>query len=169
MDRNSELNQAYQDWKLAFEEDFQPISEPDKVWVVLSGLNSDLPQAAFSRKEYADLLSGFLDTEAEPIEVPKTEAGLEIDKYVEPLSDGMRPFQMTITQDGEIVHVLGPDDALVTIEEPQLINVHSDDPDAGELVCDGNIQLLKGTFWGWDEHEALRTALALFKTARTNY
>jgi hypothetical protein len=124
--------------------------DPSKVWVVYGGdIASEIQQAAFTYKEYADRLAEYLESSA-LVEMTTSEVEeVLIDKYAEQIGAYMKPFFVALI-DGNLFEVygFGTEDAVHELIEPL---IHEDGKSCS------------GTFWGKDKYFAVDQAMKFWK------
>jgi hypothetical protein len=144
-----ELVKAYTKWRDNIAANLAPVEYPHHAWVVFAGLDTQTPQAAFTNREYAEILSAYMQGAIEPILVPREEITLEVDKYLDPVRDGKQPFEVILNDQGELFDAWSPEDGMPNIVEPS--------------IAKNGRKSLSGTFWGWDKFEAIRHAESYWK------
>ncbi|MCF0043654.1 hypothetical protein LXM24_26345 [Dyadobacter sp. CY399] len=141
----------YTAWRDEVAMQLEPVVYPDHAWVVYSGIVTQEPQAAFTNREYAEILACHMDGALDPILMERTELaemGFQVDKYKELVSFGKMPYNIILLENGEVFDSWGPQDGIPTIDEPTV----------------GRERLsLGGTFWGWTHGEAVEEAQRLWK------
>ncbi|QRR00118.1 hypothetical protein [Dyadobacter sandarakinus] len=142
----------YKAWRNQVASTLEPVIYPNHAWVVYSGCQTQVLQAAFSNREYAQILGSYILDALEPVLVERSELeeiGVDIDRYKDPVSFGKLPFEIILRPDGEVFECWGPQDGIPLIQKPTVL--------PGKQSC------ITGTFWGWTQQEAISAAQTYYK------
>lgn len=148
----NQLAAEYTVWREQVAAKLEPVVYPNHAWVVYAGVETQKPQAAFTNREYAEILAGHMIGAIDPVLRERSEIeaiNLEVDKYKEQVSFGKMPYEVILNTKGEVYDSWGPNDGIPDIEEPS--------PKLEKSFG------LAGTFWGWTGGEAIENAQKLFQ------
>lgn len=141
----------YTAWRDEVIAKLEPVVYPNHAWVVYAGVDTQQPQAAFTNREYAEILISHMVGAIDPVLRERSEIeamNIEVDKYKDQVSFGKMPYEIILNSEGEVFDSWGPQDGIPKIEEPMLVNEKR--------------HALAGTFWGWTPGEAAENAQKLF-------
>ena len=145
----------YTKWRDEVAAKLEPVVYPDHAWVVYSGTDTQQPQAAFTNREYAEILSSHMQGAIDPVLRERSEIAalnIKVDEYKEQVSFGKMPFEIILRKDGEVFDAWGPEDGMPTIDTPK--------------VSESDRHILGGTFWGWTKGEAIEEAQKLLEAMK---
>ncbi|MBO9615617.1 MAG: hypothetical protein J7619_23170 [Dyadobacter sp.] len=146
------LAAAYTAWRDEVAAKLEPVVYPNHAWVVYAGTETQQPQAAFTNREYADILAGHMVGVIDPVLRERSEIkamNIEVDKYKEQVSFGKMPYEIILNAKGEVYDSWGPNDGIPAIKEP--------------VPLTDKWPALSGTFWGWTGGEAIENAQKMFQ------
>jgi hypothetical protein len=149
------LAAEYTAWRDEVAAKLEPVVYPNHAWVVYAGNDIQQPQAAFTNREYAEILTGHMQGAIDPVLRERSEIiamNIKVDKYKDQVSFGKMPFEIILRKDGEVFDAWGPADGIPTIDTPK--------------VSESERHILGGTFWGWTKGEAIEEAQKLLQAMK---
>ncbi|WP_426291994.1 hypothetical protein ACN9ML_18345 [Dyadobacter endophyticus] len=150
-----QLAAEYTAWREEVAAKLEPVVYPNHAWVVYAGNDTQQPQAAFTNREYAEILASHMQGAIDPVLRERSEIDamdIKVDKYLEQVSFGKMPFEIILRKDGEVFDAWGPEDGMPTISAPK--------------VSESDRHILGGTFWGWTKGEAIEEAQNLLEAMK---
>ncbi|MET7253593.1 hypothetical protein [Dyadobacter fermentans] len=149
------LAAAYTAWRDEVTAKLEPVVYPNHAWVVYAGSETQHPQAAFTNREYAEILASHMQGAIDPVLRERSEIAamnIRVDKYKEQVSFGKMPYEIILRKDGEVFDAWGPEDGMPSIDTPK--------------VSESERHILGGTFWGWTKGEAIEEAQKLLEAMK---
>lgn len=111
--------------------------------------------AGFHSQAYAKLFGEYIRTQLPVSRKPsKEKVNIEIDKFVELMKEGKKPFNVSLTAEGEVFHI---DEIITEIYEPRIASSETFDSETNKSIKNSNAGI-SGTFWAFDEFSAIELA-----------
>lgn len=107
------------------------------------------PIASFRQSTFANVLASYLEPKGS-VRYKDTTTQTDIDKYLEPIKLGKKPFHISLMANGDLFESSPARDC---IHDPGIAKNHDYNEITEEILTNERAGI-GGTFWGYDEHDA---------------